>query len=181
MARKPLTEDDDEDQRTPEGRRRSQPAGSTYEVGYGKPPPHTRFKPGQSGNPKGRPKRHRNLRTVVEEALAETITIREGDRTRTVPRLEALVRTIMNRALKGDPKFVASLIALIRTVDLVGDEPEPDTDAPATREEEKLVADFVRRHGGSLPELMRLDGLLPLGSAPTAGPGLRNNDGEEGA
>jgi uncharacterized protein DUF5681 len=64
--------------------------GSDYLVGYGRPPKHTRFKPGRSGNPKGRPKRHRNLRTIVEDILSERIRIREGERTRDMPRIEAL-------------------------------------------------------------------------------------------
>ena len=32
-----------------------------YEVGYGRPPQHTQFRPGQSGNPAGRRKGVRNL------------------------------------------------------------------------------------------------------------------------
>jgi hypothetical protein len=98
--------------------------GPDYAVGYGRPPEHTRFKPGQSGNPKGRPKRHRNLRTTVEDILSERIRIREGERTRDMPRIEALVRTIETRALKGDPRAVNALMALIRTTRLAGEEPE---------------------------------------------------------
>ncbi len=63
-----------------------------YEVGYRKPPKQARFKPGQSGNPRGRPKQTRNLGTLIEEALNETVTIREGNRTRTLPK-RAVVKT----------------------------------------------------------------------------------------
>ena len=62
--------------------------GSSSPVGYGRPPVHTRFKPGQSGNPKGRRKGQRNLHTVLTEALNQRITIREGDRTRSVTKLD---------------------------------------------------------------------------------------------
>lgn len=49
-----------------------------YEVGYRKPPRHTRFRKGQSGNPKGRPKGAKNLKTELEEELQEKIVVREG-------------------------------------------------------------------------------------------------------
>ncbi len=51
-----------------------------YAIGYGRPPAHSRFKPGQSGNSKGRAKYSRNLRTIVEEVLQQRIVIREGQR-----------------------------------------------------------------------------------------------------
>ena len=54
-------------------------------VGYGRPPLHSRFKPGRSGNPKGRAKQSRNLRTIVQQVLREDMPIREGGRLRRMP------------------------------------------------------------------------------------------------
>jgi hypothetical protein len=51
-----------------------------YRVGYGRPPLETRFKPNQSGNPKGRPRRPPSWRAVVEKVLEEKVEIRVGDR-----------------------------------------------------------------------------------------------------
>jgi hypothetical protein len=85
-----------------------------YQVGYGRPPLHSRFKPGQSGNPKGRPRRSRNMRTIVKQVLSEDMHIREGGRLRRMSAMEALVRTILARSFKGDPKALASLIVLLR-------------------------------------------------------------------
>ena len=54
-----------------------------YEVGYGKPPTHSQFRPGQSGNPAGRRKGVRNLKTDVKRTLATPVKVKEGGRTRT--------------------------------------------------------------------------------------------------
>ena len=44
-----------------------------YEIGYCKPPKHTRFKPGQSGHPSGRPPGQLNFRTAVRGALTHRL------------------------------------------------------------------------------------------------------------
>jgi len=75
-----------------------------YEVGYGKPPQHSRFKPGQSGNPRGRPKGARNAATVLRDELAEKITVTENGKTITITKLEGIVKAAVVKALKGDPR-----------------------------------------------------------------------------
>jgi len=121
--------------------------GQEYEVGYGKPPTQTRFKPGQSGNPSGRPKQRRHLRTLIEEALNETVTIREGDRQRTLPKREALVRTLVNGALMKDVKALQALLTLMRATGLISAEPEAAPLQELSPEDEALIADFLRREG----------------------------------
>src|SRR5438034_1547126 len=64
-------------------------AAPKYVVGYGRPPKQTRFKTGHTGCG-GRPRRQRNLRTVLEGTLDERITIREGNRTRSVSKRDAI-------------------------------------------------------------------------------------------
>ena len=80
-----------------------------YDVGYRKPPKHTRFKPGQSGNPRGRPKGTKNLKTDLAEELGEKIEIREGERSRKVSKQRALIKSQTNKAIKGDTRAAAFL------------------------------------------------------------------------
>lgn len=87
--------------------------GPSYEVGYGKPPKHTRFRPGQSGNPMGRPRGAKNrsnripalneerMKTVVQEEAYRVIAIRDGDRLVEIPVIQAIIRSVALNAAKG--------------------------------------------------------------------------------
>jgi hypothetical protein len=125
------------------------PTEPTYTVGYRRPPVQFRFKPGESGNRKGRPKRQRNVRTVVEETLNQRIRVREGDGTRSLTKLDGVVLTMVNAALKGDSKAQATLITLVRSVGLMGDAPEAAHSGPLTANDEALIADFIQRQSAS--------------------------------
>jgi hypothetical protein len=85
-----------------------------YEIGYGKPPKATRFKKGQSGNPAGAKKKVAvdDVRVMVEEVLAELITLRDGGKDRKVSRLEAMLRTQILNGLKGDSKAAKAVFRL---------------------------------------------------------------------
>lgn len=84
-----------------------------YEVGYRKPPRHTRFRKGVSGNPKGRPKGSKNFLTVLKNELLGTIRITEGGRARIVTKLEALIKARVNRSLQGDKRDADRIFALM--------------------------------------------------------------------
>jgi uncharacterized protein DUF5681 len=92
--------------------RRKKNAPDEYEVGYGKPPQHTRFKPGQSGNPKGRPKGSQNLRSVLHDALFKKVPVTEDGRLCTMSRVQAIVTGLVARALKGDNRAAESVLKL---------------------------------------------------------------------
>jgi hypothetical protein len=73
-----------------------------YEVGYGKPPRTTRFKKGQSGNPRGRRSGSKNLSTLLSEALNEPVIVTENGRRRKVSKREAIIKQLVNQSAKGD-------------------------------------------------------------------------------
>jgi hypothetical protein len=77
-----------------------------YEVGYGKPPVHSRFQKGQSGNPKGRKKGSKNLNTLVTELLDERIAVNTPAGRRNVSRVEMLLRKLIEIGAKGNPRAI---------------------------------------------------------------------------
>jgi hypothetical protein len=83
-----------------------------YEVGRGRPPKHTRWKSGQSGNPNGRPAGSRNILAIFKDALEQKIKIEEGGKTRMITAREGIVKRLVNLALKGDSKATAYVIAI---------------------------------------------------------------------
>lgn len=91
-------------------------SGSDHgKVGYRRPPVHTRFKPGKSGNPKGRPKGQRNLTSEVEKAMAMPVPVTVNGRRKNVRTLTALVWRLREKALGGDHKSLLLLINLIQS------------------------------------------------------------------
>ncbi len=111
-----------------------------YAVGYRKPPKKHQFKPGKSGNPKGRPRGAKNEATLLQEMLGQKVEIREGNRTRKVSTLEALLLRCRNDALKGDHKALSFLLNRYGTI--VG--PEPDSDDPLDQDDQEIVEAFTR-------------------------------------
>ena len=99
---------------------------TTYKVGYGKPPKAKQFKRGRSGNPKGRPKGSLNLATDLTAELGEHITVREDGRSRKVSKQRALIKSLMAKALQGDVRATAALLALYaRVITEVPEDQEP--------------------------------------------------------
>lgn len=90
---------------------------STCDIGFGKPPKHSRFQKGVSGNPKGRPKGKRNLATVLERTLQEKIVINENGIRKTVTKLEAAVKQLVNKAAAGDLIALRQLAALANSTE----------------------------------------------------------------
>ena len=98
-------------------------ASADYEVGYKKPPKETQFQPGQSGNPNGRPKGAKNLKTDLAEELQERIALREGGERQTVSKQRAMLKRLMERALHGDTKAASLIINMVaRFLDQTEDE-----------------------------------------------------------
>jgi len=79
-------------------------------VGYKQPPRHSQFKPGQSGNPKGRPKKTSSLPDVFAKELRTQIPIIKNGKRKKVSMLEAIVKQHLNKAANGDAKAAALVL-----------------------------------------------------------------------
>lgn len=97
-----------------------------YDVGFRKPPKHTQFQPGLSGNPKGRPKGTKNLKTDIKEELAELILIKEGGRPFKVSKQRAMLKSLAAKAIKGDVRAANALFNMIFRFDSGEENEEPE-------------------------------------------------------
>jgi Family of unknown function (DUF5681) len=116
---------------------------SDYRVGNRRPPVHSRFKPGQSGNPKGRPRGSRNWENELVAELSERIPIREGNRRRTLSKQRALTKALVNRALGGDVKATFAIFAVLSR--LGAESPAPTVEQALEPSDARIIEDFLER------------------------------------
>jgi hypothetical protein len=86
-------------------------------VGYRRPPKHSRFKSGQSGNPAGRPKGTVSFLSVFQKTLRERVVINENGRRKTITKLEAAVKQLVNKAAGGDMNAFRTLSNLAHSAE----------------------------------------------------------------
>ena len=84
-----------------------------YKVGRNRPPLHSRFKKGKSGNPAGRPKGHRNLAATLAHVLGEATCLEVDGEETEMTKLEAVMRGLVDRAIAGDSRLTGQLLAEI--------------------------------------------------------------------
>ena len=95
---------------------------SDYDVGYGKPPKHSRFKIGNRANLKGRPKRQAlTAAELIDSGLNGTTQYTEGGRIKTASRIELAMKKTVNEALKGNLKAAETLLKLLMHVQRFGE------------------------------------------------------------
>lgn len=116
-------------------------------IGYGRPPLATRFRPGQSGNPRGRPKGALNFSTVIASALSERVAVTENGCRRRITKLEAAIKQLVNRAAAGEARATALLIQLAQANE--GKAAPPDTERVG--EADAIVMAELQRRLGRLP------------------------------
>ena len=112
-----------------------------YDVGYSKPPRHTRFVEGQSGNPRGRPAGTKNMKTLLNRALNELVIVTEHGGRRKVSKREAIVTQLVNRSAKADFKAIQILLGMLRDIE---GEADPHHSEPTFTEADQQIIQRIR-------------------------------------
>ena len=121
--------------------------GADYAVGYCRPPVHTRFQPGVSGNPAGRAKGSKNFKTLFDKVLNEQISLQDGTDSRKITKAEAIVRRLIIGAMKGDSR---SQMTLFRMAELTGQFEEAPLQHTVI---ERVIVDPRARHPEEVPAI----------------------------
>jgi hypothetical protein len=157
---------------------------SDYEVGYGKPPRHTQFKKGRSGNPKGRPRGTKNSATLLNEALSEPVVITHNGRRKTITKKQAIMMQIVNKAASGDHRAIQLL--LLNQIPLIEERLESARSATGqaplapvpSAEEKRARALEIAKILGDIGYLDQVLSLAPASdSSPAAPPRTGKRDG----
>jgi hypothetical protein len=121
--------------------------GRAYAVGYGRPPIESRFQPGSSGNPRGRRKGSKNLKTLIRKAMTASISIQEGTKTRRVSKIEGVVLRQLQSALKGDDRSAMAVIKMAMQMGLL-EEPASNAaeDTALSGADERILDELLARH-----------------------------------
>jgi len=114
-----------------------------YQVGYCKPPKHTQFPKGRSGNPKGRPKGSQNLSTVLQKVARQRVKVTGNGKSRSMTKLEAAATQLSNHAASGNPRAIREFLYLHR---LCEESSQTDSTQPGPQEiDEPVIQNMLKR------------------------------------
>src|SRR5262245_17824682 len=115
----------------------------TYQVGYGKPPAHSRFRKGQSGNPTGqrqRPDEAERLKKIILQEAFRLLTVRDGGDIKRIAAVQAVLRSQINSAVKGN---VSAQRAMLNTIQQLGAEPQARRNAGGASKKDKNLNEMT--------------------------------------
>lgn len=135
-----------------------------YEVGYGKPPKHTQFKPGQSGNPKGRKKKPKSVQSQMQAAMSRKVTIQEDGKSKRLSMQQLMLRSLSTKAAKGDIRAAGFVLKLLNAPEFADGE---TIDAGALSTADQALLDQMLGQLGASSEVINenVDGTQVGGAA----------------
>ena len=127
------------------GPKESQAGEADYTVGFGKPPAAHQFKPGQSGNRRGRPRGRINIATALRDAVQQMRPVTIGGKPREMSTLDVMTRKQIEKAAAGDSKAFHVVFDLLK--EFAPDLLAAVTQKSVSQEDLDLLADYTARHG----------------------------------
>ena len=119
-------------------------------VGYKRPPKRTQFRPGKSGNSKGRPTYVCNFKTDLRDELGEYIPVREGGREMKITKQRAFIKALVAAAIKGDMRATNALVSFCTRT--LGSEDQAGPADIVSTDDFDIIEAFVDRERKRLPK-----------------------------
>ena len=116
-----------------------------YTIGYCRPPAHTRFKPGQSGNPAGRRKGQPSIGDLILREATRLVTVKNAGGIEKITKREALIRQLFNKAMQGDLAAARLILPYIEPAAFTPDEDHTQDETGTLALTAKPDAETVRR------------------------------------
>jgi hypothetical protein len=115
---------------------------SKFGVGYLLPPTEKQFKKGQSGNPAGRPKGAKSLRTVIKEAASKKLSVVEDGKRKKKSKMDLMVTQMFNRAAQGEARFTQMALDQYSNIE---NRPGPDNSNVFEEADRSVIANIISR------------------------------------
>src|SRR5438128_11772485 len=128
-------------------------SGSDYKVGPGKPPLHTRFRKGQSGNPRGRSEK--KLPVLLADALNEPVYVTTNGRRRKITKREAVIAQLVNKSASADLRATKMLIDMLKDGEKKAGVAPPPERKPVTPADEQVIENLNERIRGHVLQELR--------------------------
>ena len=139
-----------------------------YRVGYCRPPLRTRFQPGKSPNPAGRPRGSKGLRAELKAELDERVSITVEGRTRKIPKRRLIIKALAAKAARGDVRAADKLLSLV--IQAEGFEDQRQVSQGLSETDQRIFERLMGEDAGSLD--VTQGGTVPVdGSERSLGPG----------
>jgi hypothetical protein len=120
-------------------------ANEPYKVGYRRPPKHSQFIAGQSGNPKGRPPGAKNIATVLAKLLSAKISVAENGRRRRISKQEVMLTQLVNKATAGDLRSIQILLSMHYMIDQQTEAAKAAATSTLSQADEAVLQNFYAR------------------------------------
>lgn len=150
------------------------PNNDDYKVGYKKPPLHSRIRPGEKRNPRGRPRGSKNVNTIIGKVMDAPAEIRENGKSMKVTRTEVIVLKQVKKAVEeSDTKAAQFLLEKKIAIDAAK---APETDTPLARSDMDLIEDYKRRFLEDEAARIEQEGIIQPAAKPQKKKKARKNE-----